>query len=116
MIKILAFVMKHVDRTLMESCKEVIVGHFEDCPDSVPGLPETAFLQVQARDELNVVGKEVVFRAIIRWYEAHQLKSDCPALAGLPHDVLRKLYDLQDNEFNSKKKPLLNEYDYNRNT
>ncbi len=90
MVKILAFAMEHVDRTLMEGCKELIVGHFEDCPDSVPGLHETAFLEVLGRDDLNALGEEVVFRAIIRWYEAHQLKSDCPTLAGLPQDVLRK--------------------------
>ncbi len=90
MVKILAFAMGHVGRTLMEGCKEVIVGHFEDCPDSVPGLPETAFLEVLGRDDLNALGEEVVFRTIIRWYEAHQLKFDCPTLAGLPQDVLRK--------------------------
>ncbi len=90
MVKILAFAMEHVDRTVMEGCKEVIVGHFEDCLDWVPDLPETAFIEVLGRDDLNALAEKVVFKAIIMRYEAHQLKSDCPALAGLPQDVLRK--------------------------
>ncbi len=80
---ILAFVMEHNDRTLMEGCKDVIVEHFEDCLESVLGLPETAFREVLGRDDLNVPGEEVVFRAIIRWYEAHHQESGCPKLAHL---------------------------------
>ncbi len=80
---ILAFAMENDDRTLMEGCKDVIVEYFEDCLDLVEGLPETAFREVLGRDDLNVPGEQVVFRAIIRWYEAHHLESDCPRLSQL---------------------------------
>ncbi len=89
-IKSLAFAMEHDDRTLMETCKEVIVGHFEDCPDSVPGLHETAFLKMLGRDDLNALGEGMVFRAIIRWYEAHQLKFDCRRWQAFRRLFLRK--------------------------
>ncbi len=69
---ILRFAMANDDKFLVEACKEIIVENFEDVLEAVPTLSAEDFCEIIDRDDLGVTCEEVVFSAIVSWYEAHR--------------------------------------------
>ncbi len=88
---ILRFAIDNDDKYLMEACKEIIVENFEDVLEAVPTLSAYDFCEIIDRDDLGVSCEEVIFNAIVAWYEANRWSSSRP-------DIVRLLRFLRVNQ------------------
>ncbi len=70
--------MANDDKYLVEACKEIIVENFEDVLEAVPMLSVDDFCEIIDRDDLGVNCEEVVFNAIVVWYEANRWSPSRP--------------------------------------
>ncbi len=97
---VLRFAMDNGDKFLVEACKEIFVENFEDVLEAVSALSVDDFCEIIDRDDLGVSCEEVVFSAIVSWYEANRWSPTCPDFVRLlrylrvnqiPHDSLENL-------------------------
>ncbi len=75
---VLRFAIDNDDKYLVEASKEIIVENFEDVLEAIPMLSVDDFCEIIDRDDLGVSCEEVVFNAIVAWYEANRWSPSRP--------------------------------------